>query len=425
MMLHFTWPLPWVLYYSVLEFWKFILILFSFYLFFLILFFIFYFSYFLDNEETHDYVLLIVSSLTNYQKNIAKGHLIDLCNKTYGIFPSFSPLNLEFFPGFHITDNFSDCFSFNLVNKKEKEKDKICTQELDEMVLHISSLPHIALIVTDASIKNDIATSISHMHIANHSLTKTVHHATFITSIEVELFAIRCGINQACIKENVSKIIIVTDSIHAAKKIFDSKSHPFQSHTVVIFNELQCFFRSNHKNSIEFWECPSCLKWRFHKDVDKDFKSFNPTPSYPCKISWDYCKKTDSNDIINQWKMMFQASDGKGKHFLDLLDDNFNTIKLAYTKGRPWLQVFGHFNLLCAHALRAITNHAPIGKYQLRFFPNKDFKYPYNIYPIKSRRHILHECRRFNGYWNPRRDLLSHFTMFLIANPSAFTFTDN
>ena len=74
-----------------------------------------------------------VRSLTNQQKNIAKGHLIDSCNKAYGIFPSFSPLNLEFTPGFHISDNFSDCFSFNLVNKKEK--DKIHAQELNEMAL--------------------------------------------------------------------------------------------------------------------------------------------------------------------------------------------------------------------------------------------------------------------------------------------------
>jgi len=187
-----------------------------------------------------------VSSLTNQQKNIAKGYLIDSYNKVYDIFPSFSSLNLEFSPGFRIIDNFSDHFSFNLVNKKEKEKDRIRTQELDEMVLCTSSSPHTALVVTDASIKNDIAISISHMHIANHPLTKTVHHAVFITSMEAELFAIRCGINQACIKENVSKIIIVTDSIYAAKKIFDSKSHPFQSHTAAILSELQCC--SNHSS---------------------------------------------------------------------------------------------------------------------------------------------------------------------------------
>ena len=139
-------------------------------------------------------------------------------------------------------------------------------------------MPSTVLVVTDASIKNDIATSISHMHIANHPLTKIVHHTAFVTSMEAELFTIRCGINQACSKDNMSKVIVVTDSIHAAKKIFDSKSHPFQSHTTMILSKLQCFFSSNYTNSIEFWECPSCLKWRFHKDIDKNSKLFNPTP---------------------------------------------------------------------------------------------------------------------------------------------------
>jgi len=123
--------------------------------------------------------------------------------------------------------------------------------------------------------------------------------------------------------------------------------------------------------------------------------------------------------------MTFQASDGKGKQFLDLLDDDFNIIEPSYTKGGPWLQVFGHSNLLCAHATRAITNYAPIGEYWLRFFSSEDFKCPCNFYPIESRRHILHEHRRFNRYWNPGRDSLNYFTMFLIANPNAFTFTDN
>jgi len=52
-------------------------------------------------------------------------------------------------------DNFSDRFSFNLVNKKEKEKDRIRTQELDKMVLCTSSSLHTALVVTDASIKDE------------------------------------------------------------------------------------------------------------------------------------------------------------------------------------------------------------------------------------------------------------------------------
>jgi len=221
-----------------------------------------------------------------------------LNNKIYGIFPFFSPLHPEFDPGSRIIDNFSDHFSFNLANKKEK--DNICSQQLDEMVLQSSSLPSMAIIITDASIKNNIATSILHVHLVNRPLTKTVHHAAFVTSMEAELFTIRCGINQACNKENVSRVIVVTDSIHAVKKIFDSKSHPYQIHTMAILSKLYRFFNISQENSIEFWECPSCLKWRFHQDIDKDSKSFNLTPSFSCKISWDYCKKINSNDIINQ-----------------------------------------------------------------------------------------------------------------------------
>ena len=120
--------------------------------------------------------------------------------------------------------------------------------------------------------------------------------------------------------------------------------------------------------------------------------------------------------------MQFQASDSKENNFLDLLDNDFNSIEPSYIRGGPWLQAFGYSNSLCTHATRAITNHAPIGKYHLRFFPNEHFSCPCNEYPIKTRRHILHECRRFNGYWNPKRDSLSHFILFLTFNPKEFAF---
>ena len=293
------------------------------------------------------------------------------------------------------------------------------------MVLCCSSEPQTVLVIADASIKNDIAIFISHIHSANWPLVKTVHHAFFVTSTEAELFAIRCGINQACTISNVSKIVVVTDSIHVAKKAFDCESHPYQIHSAAILSKLHTFFSSNESNTIEFWKCPSKLRWRFHYDADKDFKAFLVTLSYPTKISWDYCKKSDCNESTNLWKMPFQVSDGKGRNFLKLLDDNLNAIKLSYTKGGPWLQAFGHSNLLCTRVARAITNHAPIGDYRLQFFPGMDFTCPCNNYPIETRRHILYECQRYNWYWNPRRDTLNHFVMFLTANPNAFAFITN
>jgi len=39
-----------------------------------------------------------IGSLTNQQKSLTKGHLIDSSIKSHGIFPSFSPLDPEFSP---------------------------------------------------------------------------------------------------------------------------------------------------------------------------------------------------------------------------------------------------------------------------------------------------------------------------------------
>jgi len=198
-----------------------------------------------------------IGFLTNQQRNITKEHIINANVKSYGIFPSFDPLHQEFTPGNCLSDKFSDRFSFNLVNKKGKENNR--AQELDDLVLH-NSASSTTLIVTDASIKNNITTSVAHIHQTNVPLIKTVHHAVFVTSSEVELFAMRCRINQACSKDSISKIIVITDSIHAAKLIFDSLSHLLQSHSAAILSELQLFFNKSQDNTIKFWECPSRLK---------------------------------------------------------------------------------------------------------------------------------------------------------------------
>ena len=72
-----------------------------------------------------------------------------------------------------------------------------------------------------------------------------------------------------------------------------------------------------------------------------------------------------------------------------------------------------------------ITNHAPIGDYKLRFFPRKNFSCLCRLYSIESRRYILYKCRRFNKYWNPRRDLISYFILFLKFNSKVFAFANS
>jgi len=156
-----------------------------------------------------------------------------------------------------------------------------------------------------------------------------IHHVVHIISTEAELFAIRCGINQAMNFDNMSKIIVITDSIYVVRKIFEPSVYLYQVQSAAI---LCNFFKCHENNSIEFWEYPSCLKWHLHKEVNKETKTFNLTPLYPYKTSWDFSKKSKSDDILKVWKMMFQASDLKENQFLDLLDNDNNIIKPSYVK---------------------------------------------------------------------------------------------
>ena len=276
--------------------------------------------------------MLSLSGLKRYQCNLIKGSLVNMDNQFNEIFPSFIFLHLKFSPSSRVIDLFSNYFSFYLVSKCNNSY-KAWIQRLDNLTIESPRTPSHALVIKDTSVKNNTATSIPHIHIHNKPVIKTLHHIMNVTSTKAKLFAIRYGINQATISDNISKIIIIIDSIHVMKKIFDLSSHLFQYHTTSILNKLWNFFSHNQENSIKFWKYPSHCKWYHYNAVDKKAKSFNLIPLLSYKQLWDCSKKLECNDIVNRWKMIFQASDIKGKHFLDLVDNDDNIIEPSYIKG--------------------------------------------------------------------------------------------
>ena len=125
------------------------------------------------------------------------------------------------------------------------------------------------------------------------------------------------------------------------------------------------------------------------------------------------------------WKKLANNVPGiwlKENHFLEILDDEYLSIKLTCTKDSVWLKLLGYSNSLYVRATRAITDHISIEEYCLRFFPRENFNCSCGTYPVESRCHILYECRRYNNYWNPNRESLSHFVAFLEYNTGAFSF---
>ena len=124
-----------------------------------------------------------------------------------------------------------------------------------------------------------------HIHIYDRFIIKTIHHTTNVTSTKAELFAIRYSINQTVNLPGISKIVVVTDSIHTAKKIFDSATHPYQLQLAAISEELRKFFVANTNNAIEFWECPSQCDWPLFKAIDRDTKLHCQMPLLSSKLS--------------------------------------------------------------------------------------------------------------------------------------------
>jgi len=155
-------------------------------------------------------------------------------NKLNEVFSFFSSFNPEFLPGNRLINVFPNCFSSYLSNRSNDQEIKHHLRHLDNITIQALLDSHSVVIVSDASIKNQVATFISYIHNHDKSVIKTKHHVIRVTSMEAELFTIRCGIIQATCLSHVNQIVVITDSIHAAKKIFDSSVHPYQLQSVLI-----------------------------------------------------------------------------------------------------------------------------------------------------------------------------------------------
>ena len=100
-------------------------------------------------------------------------------------------------------------------------------KKLEEITLRASSDLFSTIVVSDTSIKNQVPTSILHIHSFDKPVIKTLHRTINITTAEAELFAIQCSINQAIANHNIKNIIVITNSFHITRRIFDSSTHPY------------------------------------------------------------------------------------------------------------------------------------------------------------------------------------------------------
>ena len=138
-----------------------------------------------------------MKNLTFKQYQKLKSSIIDLNNCINKVFPFFNKLYKELSPGFQLVDNFPDCFSFCIVKYKDIEVKNAHIHTFDKIFENSFLNPNTILVIPNTSINNNIAILILNIQSGRDILARTIHHMTNITFMEVELFLIRCGINQA------------------------------------------------------------------------------------------------------------------------------------------------------------------------------------------------------------------------------------
>ena len=114
-----------------------------------------------------------------------------------GIFPTFNSLNQEFSPRSHLIDNFPNCFSFHLTSCKDANTKTAHYNKLEKLYKESSHNQDTILIISDMSVRSNVTISVSHIQREHEIITKTIHYAMNVLSIEAELFAIRCRIYHA------------------------------------------------------------------------------------------------------------------------------------------------------------------------------------------------------------------------------------
>jgi len=378
----------------------------------------------LDSQHAKNHPLhkVAISKLTDKQRSNLKSPIKDVNKCLNGVRDYYNLLFSLFSPGSRVVDHFSSRFSFHSLPSLSNEDLFHYLWNLNQAFRSSQTSSHNITIIADGGIKkSQVATVVAYIWTDNSIIQHLQVNLINVTSIEAELMAIRLGLIPAIEKENIHDIIIITDSIATAKKIFESKTDPLHMF-IPVTSAIDSFFRKDDRNKIQFWFCPSKAKWPKHKLVDNQVKADNHAPIFPSKELHLFNKKKECDNILYEWQDSFMTNPKRGQCFFDFEDENQKVIKPTYAKGSSWLPSIGFTNLLCACFTRMTTSHAPIREYQQRFFSHLPISCSCGEAEIQTQEHIVIECDIYDPSTCPCNIIINSFVHFLVDNPSAFSF---
>jgi len=97
-------------------------------------------------------------------------------NRLNRVFSSFNPFNNKFSPRNRLINIFPSHFSFHSTNRRNKKSIKVHICKLDEITFQVFLDSKTAMVILDASIKNQVTTFIVYVHTYNSLVIKMIHY---------------------------------------------------------------------------------------------------------------------------------------------------------------------------------------------------------------------------------------------------------
>jgi len=297
-------------------------------------------------------------------------------------------------------------------------------QNLNHTFRQSQSSPHSTAIIADGGVKkSNVASAVIYTWSDNSVTSQHCAQTMNIISMEAKLMSIRIGLIPAIDNKDNHQILVITDTISAAKKILESQPNPLQKAILLIADGIKVFFSRDSRNVIHFWQCPNKAEWPRHKLVDDQVKATINIPTHPSRNSYLFNRKKECDDTLKEWQNLFSISQKKDQQFLDFEDEKQNVIKPTYSKGGSWLPSISFTNALCACFICMTTGYTPIGEYQQQFFPNSPLNCSCGQAELQTQEHIVMHCPLHNST-RPYNIVINSFVHFLNNNPSAFCFNN-
>ena len=132
------------------------------------------------------------------------------------------------------------------------------------------------------------------------------------------------------------------------------------------------------------------------------------------------------------WRILFSTTSFKGRQWLSIRHKKKVLKPIIRNKATTnfFFNISGNDIGMLSRMARALTNHAPIGEYRTRFYPDLDPLCPVCPLHVQTRKHVFFHCPRYMPLhssltnWSCDKANSKSWKSFFTCNISAFTFGD-